>query len=73
MNEIARRIVLGLFGHRAPSGSGVLAVEEIVPLDPRRRLCLVRCRDQRALVLTGGANDVLLGWLPPEPARANPP
>ncbi len=31
-------------------------------LDPRRRLHLIEIDGQRALVLTGGANDFLIAW-----------
>ena len=31
----------------------------------RRRLHLVRCEDRRVLVLTGGAQDLVIGWLEP--------
>jgi flagellar protein FliO/FliZ len=41
-----------------------LAVEEAVALDSRRRLVLLRCDSRRLLVLTGGAADVVIGWLP---------
>ena len=41
-----------------------LAVQEVLPLDPKRRLVLVRCDDRDLLILTGGAGDVSLGWLP---------
>ena len=40
------------------------AVQEVLPLDPKRRLVLVRCDDRDLLILTGGAGDVSLGWLP---------
>ncbi len=41
-----------------------LAVQEVVPLDPKRRLVLVRCDGRDLLLLTGGPGDVSLGWLP---------
>ena len=41
-----------------------LAVQEVLPLDAKRRLVLVRCDDRDLLILTGGAGDVSLGWLP---------
>jgi flagellar protein FliO/FliZ len=43
-----------------------LAVEEAVALDGRRRLVLLRCDGRGLLLLTGGAGDVVVGWLPPE-------
>jgi flagellar protein FliO/FliZ len=44
-----------------------LAVEETLALDGRRRVTLLRCEDRHLLLLTGGAQEVLLGWLPAEP------
>lgn len=41
-----------------------LAVQEVLPLDPKRRLVLVRCDGRDLLLLTGGAGEVSLGWLP---------
>lgn len=73
--------VLGalLLAGRAARAAGIgqrpgrrLAVEESLALDGRRRLLLLRCDDRRLLLLTGGAPDLVLGWLPPEttPSRA---
>jgi flagellar protein FliO/FliZ len=45
-----------------------LAVEETLALDGRRRVTLLRCEGRHLLLLTGGAQEVLLGWLPHEPA-----
>jgi flagellar protein FliO/FliZ len=41
-----------------------LGVQETMALDPRRRLHLVRCDDRSVLLLTGGPQDVVVGWLP---------
>ncbi|WP_270936890.1 flagellar biosynthetic protein FliO [Falsiroseomonas oryzae] len=41
-----------------------LAVTEAVALDARRRLVLVRCDGRDLLLLTGGAQDAVVGWLP---------
>lgn len=49
----------------APAQSGrLLAIEERLAIDPRRRLLLVRCGERRVLLLTGGAQDIIIGWLP---------
>lgn len=66
----ARRLGLGAGGAR--TGGRRLALVEVLALDPRRRLLLVRCDGREALLLTGGGQDALLGWLPareetPEP------
>jgi flagellar protein FliO/FliZ len=59
---LAGRIArLGGMARRA--GSGVLAVQDVLVLDARRRLHLVKCEEKRVLLLTGGAQDVVVGWL----------
>lgn len=44
-----------------------LVVEQTLALDPRRRLLLIRCDDRRLLLLTGGPEDLLIGWVEPRP------
>lgn len=72
----ALALVLGLvllaqraarWGGLAPRGGpgGRLALVETVALDPRRRISLVRCDGRHVLVLTGGAQDVVVGWVEP--------
>ena len=46
-----------------PAGK-LLAIEETIALDQRRRLQLVRCENQRFLLLTGGSQDVVIDRLP---------
>lgn len=49
----------------APRADGArLRLEESLPLDARRRLLLVRCDGRALLLLTGGAQDQVVGWLP---------
>jgi flagellar protein FliO/FliZ len=48
---------------RRPAGGGLLTVQDVLALDARRQLHLIRCGDRRVLVLTGGAQDVVVGWL----------
>lgn len=47
-----------------------LHLAESLAIDPRRRVLLIRCDGREALVLTGGGQDVLLGWLPPQEPSA---
>ena len=42
-----------------------LEITQALTLDPRRRLLLVRCDGRHLLILTGGTQDVSLGWLEP--------
>jgi len=53
-------------------GGGRLVLVETVALDPRRRLCLVRCDDRHVLVLVGGAQDLVVGWVEREPSPGGP-
>lgn len=48
-------------------GDGRLRLEESLALDTRRRLLLVRCDGRGLLLLTGGAKDEVVGWLPGVP------
>ena len=47
-----------------PRSSGrALVVTDTIALDARRRLHLVRHGDRQVLLLTGGASDIVVGWL----------
>ena len=48
---------------RPAGGAGRLRVEEVLALDPRRRLLLVRC-DGRSVLLLTGPQDHVIGWVP---------
>lgn len=47
-----------------PAGARLLAVRDAISLDSRRRMLVVRCGTQDVVVLTGGAQDLVVGWLP---------
>lgn len=53
----------GLASRPARTGR-TLSIAEVVPLDARRRLYLISCRDRQLLLLTGPEGDHALGWLP---------
>jgi flagellar protein FliO/FliZ len=60
------RLRLGLSaGQRPPlqAGARALALEQVLALDARRRLVLVRCGARQVVLLTGGAQDIVVGWL----------
>ncbi|OJY63977.1 MAG: hypothetical protein BGP12_15620 [Rhodospirillales bacterium 70-18] len=59
---LARGVQARLLGG---TGDARLAVARTLALDPRRRLHLVRCEGRQVLLLTGGAQDIVVGWLPP--------
>jgi len=48
---------------RRPAGGGALAVQDVLALDTRRRLHLIKCNERHVLLLTGGAQDIVVGWL----------
>lgn len=64
IGSAARLARLGGFAPKLPSGGRTLAIEEAIAVDARRRLLLVRCREGRVLLLTGGPQDLVVGWLP---------
>ena len=50
----------------APQTAGQrLKVQEVLTLDARRRVIILRCDGREVLLLTGGPQDLCLGWLPP--------
>jgi flagellar biogenesis protein FliO len=46
-----------------PKSTGRLSLQSTLPLDPRRRLQLVRADGREFLLLTGGATDLLIAEL----------
>jgi flagellar protein FliO/FliZ len=49
----------------APQTTGQrLKLQEVLALDARRRLLILRCDGRDVLLLTGGPQDLCLGWLP---------
>ncbi len=61
-------------GPRPPGDTGPgLALAGSLALDPRRRVHLLRCGDRHVLVLTGGPQDLVLGWVPAAPAEPAEP
>ena len=45
------------------SSARLLIVKDTIALDARRRLYLIQHGDRAVLLLTGGANDVVVGWV----------
>lgn len=46
-----------------PVGARRLTVVDALALDARRRLTLVRCDGRCVLLLTGGGQDLVVGWV----------
>ncbi len=56
---------------RRPASGRLLSVQDVIALDLRRRLYLIECQDKRVLLLTGGGQDVVVGWLSEHPPVAD--
>lgn len=53
-----------LGGWRAQPRSGrTLILRESIALDPRRRIHLVQCGQRQVVLLTGGGQDLVIGWM----------
>jgi flagellar protein FliO/FliZ len=46
-----------------PSGGRTLILRESIALDPRRRIHLVQCGQRQVVLLTGGGQDLVIGWM----------
>ena len=40
-----------------------LILRESIALDPRRRIHLVQCGHRQVVLLTGGGQDLVIGWM----------
>ena len=51
-------------GWRAqPRAGRTLVLRESIALDPRRRVHIVQCGQRQVVLLTGGGQDVVIGWM----------
>jgi flagellar protein FliO/FliZ len=48
---------------RPPRRRRILAIEDVISLDARRRLLAIRCDTRALLLVTGGNRDLVVGWL----------
>lgn len=55
----------GWVGSAQPGSA--LAVRESLALDAKRRLHLVQCGERRVVLLTGGTQDIVVGWIEDQP------
>ena len=60
----ARLLRMGGWAPR-PLGGKTRSLRESLALDTRRRLHLVQCGQKQIVLLTGGAQDVVVGWIDP--------
>ena len=47
-----------------PRAGRILVVRESISLDPRRRVHLIQFGQKQVVLLTGGGQDVVIGWMP---------
>jgi flagellar protein FliO/FliZ len=45
-----------------PRSGQTLILRESIALDPRRRIHLVQCGQRQVVLLTGGSQDLVVGW-----------
>jgi flagellar protein FliO/FliZ len=46
-----------------PAAGRLLILRESVALDTKRRVHLLQCGDRQVVLLTGGSQDLLVGWV----------
>ncbi len=46
-----------------PRPGRTLVLRESIALDPRRRIHLVQCGQRQVVLLTGGGQDLVIGWM----------
>jgi flagellar protein FliO/FliZ len=46
-----------------PRPERILVLRESVALDPRRRVHLLQCGTRQVVLLTGGGQDLVVGWV----------
>jgi flagellar protein FliO/FliZ len=46
-----------------PRSGRTLVLRESIAIDPRRRVHLVQCGQRQVILLTGGGQDVVVGWI----------
>jgi flagellar protein FliO/FliZ len=55
------------------TNAGRMTLVQVLVLDPRRRLHLVCCDGRHVLLLTGGGQDLVVGWLDHPPTTGAAP
>ena len=55
---------LGISHSPMSSSSPALTIDSVTAIAPRRKLIVLRYGEHRLAILTGGPQDISLGWLP---------
>lgn len=58
----ARMFQRGMWRPQARPGR-TLILRELIALDPRRRVHLVQCGQRQVVLMTGGGQDLVVGWM----------
>lgn len=59
----ARALRLTKFVRVDPGRTKSMAIEAVLAIDSQRRLVLITCENKRVLLMIGGRQDLLVGWL----------
>jgi flagellar protein FliO/FliZ len=62
----ARLFQMGVW-RTQPRPGRTLILRESVALDPRRRVHLLQCGQRQVVLLTGGGQDLVIGWIQDPP------
>jgi flagellar protein FliO/FliZ len=60
---VATRLFQAGLGRALPRSGRTLILRESIALDPRRRIHLVQCGQRQVVLLTGGGQDLVIGWI----------
>jgi flagellar protein FliO/FliZ len=59
----ATRLFQSSLWRTQPRPGRTLVLRESIAIDPRRRVHLVQCGQRQVILLTGGGQDVVVGWI----------
>lgn len=59
----ATRLLQFSFWRPQPRAGRILMLKESIALDPRRRVHIVQCGQRQVVLLTGGGQDLVIGWV----------
>jgi flagellar protein FliO/FliZ len=60
---LATRLFQSSLWRPQPRPGRALVLRESIALDPRRRVHLVQCGQRQVILLTGGGQDLVIGWM----------
>jgi flagellar protein FliO/FliZ len=60
---VATRLFQAGLWRAQPRPGRTIVLRESIALDPRRRIHLVQCGQRQVVLLTGGGQDLVIGWI----------